>query len=100
MVPFERVFKGALCFCDNNPDLHNEEAEIPICSVADVVKKQNNIFLVGFLKNDVNKLNSVEKCLKENGVVSNKIIYIDMESGILDVLYYMEMKKEVQGRKI
>lgn len=88
-----------ICFCDNNFLLHDEKAAIPVYSVEKVLMRRSNLFFVGFLKNDITKLESAKKCLSKNGITNGDIIYVDMESGILDVAYFTELKHFIDSNK-
>ncbi|SEW09143.1 glycosyltransferase [[Clostridium] fimetarium] len=71
-------------FCDNNPDKQNDNATVPIYSVKKTLSEENAIYLIGFIDNNMSKLQSAVMCLKDNGVKDDRIILVDMQSSWFD----------------
>ena len=67
-----------ICFCDNNPQKQDRHATPPVYSLEEC-RTLEAVFLVGFDGNDCDKLHSVEKCLVQNNIRTDKCFWIDME---------------------
>ncbi|MCH5249282.1 MAG: glycosyltransferase [Lachnospiraceae bacterium] len=80
-------------FCDNNTAIQDDDLNIPIYPVEKAAQIPNNIFLLGFMNNDTEKLRSAQRDLKDNGVNEDNIFVIDMASGIIDEAYSLELQK-------